>query len=92
MKKSGCSEAVSMSTSRFQRSGAVPKANLKVAVWFSLGGVQTLDETAHQVRKLMFLSLMTEASIRRVYQLTLEQWRLRASQYTVRMATIPASR
>ncbi|WP_252502263.1 cytochrome P450 [Sporosarcina sp. Marseille-Q4943] len=66
-------------TSRFQRSGAVPKRIQKSL--FGEGGVQTLDGTAHQVRKMMFLSLMTEAGIRRVHQLTLEQWRLQASQW-----------
>ncbi|HEX5564723.1 MAG TPA: cytochrome P450 [Sporosarcina sp.] len=66
-------------SSKFQRSGAVPKRIQKSL--FGEGGVQTLDGNAHKVRKLMFLSLMTEASIKRVHQLTLEQWRLRASQW-----------
>ncbi|MFS0688632.1 cytochrome P450 [Sporosarcina sp. 179-K 8C2 HS] len=66
-------------TSRFQRSGAVPKRIQKSL--FGEGGVQTLDGTAHEVRKMMFLSLMTEAGIRRVHQLTLEQWRLQASRW-----------
>ncbi|MCM3708958.1 cytochrome P450 [Sporosarcina luteola] len=75
------SEAVRLfyDTSRFQRSGAVPKRIQKSL--FGEGGVQTLDGNAHQVRKLMFLSLMTEAGIRRVHQLTLEQWRLQSNQW-----------
>ncbi|WP_060206628.1 cytochrome P450 [Sporosarcina koreensis] len=65
--------------SRFQRSGAVPKRIQKSL--FGEGGVQILDGTAHQVRKLMFLSLMTETAIKRVHELTLEQWRLRSNQW-----------
>ncbi|MCG7344241.1 cytochrome P450 [Sporosarcina sp. ACRSL] len=65
--------------SRFKREGAVPKRIQKSL--FGEGGVQTLDGTAHQVRKLIFLSLMTEAAVRRVHQLTLEQWRLEASRW-----------
>jgi len=65
--------------SRFQRSGAVPKRIQKSL--FGEGGVQTLDGTAHQVRKLMFLSLMTEDSIKRIRELMLKQWKLRASQW-----------
>lgn len=66
-------------STRFQRSGAVPKRIQKSL--FGEGGVQTLDGTAHQVRKLMFLSLMTETAIKRVHELTLEQWRLRATEW-----------
>lgn len=66
-------------TSRFQRSGAIPKRIQKSL--FGEGGVQTLDGTAHKVRKLMFLSLMTESAVKRVHELTLEQWRLRARQW-----------
>lgn len=65
--------------SRFQRSGAVPKRIQKSL--FGEGGVQTLDGTAHQVRKLMFLSLMTDTAIKRVHELTLEQWRSRTRQW-----------
>jgi len=65
--------------SRFQRSGAIPNRIQKSL--FGEGGVQTLDGTAHQVRKLMFLSLMTESSIKRIRELMLTQWRLRASEW-----------
>lgn len=66
-------------TSRFQRTGAVPKRIQKAL--FGEGGVQVLDGTAHQVRKLMFLSLMSEDAVRRVHQLTSEQWRLQKSKW-----------
>ena len=65
--------------SRFQRSGAVPKRIQKSL--FGEGGVQVLDGSAHQVRKQMFLSLMTEENVRRVHQLSLEQWRLQKSKW-----------
>ncbi|QUW22820.1 cytochrome P450 [Sporosarcina sp. Marseille-Q4063] len=63
----------------FQREGAVPKRIQKTL--FGQNGVQTMDGEKHKLRKLMFLSLMTESALKRLGEITTEQWRLRAGQW-----------
>jgi fatty-acid peroxygenase len=74
-------EAVSLfyDSNLFQREGAVPKRIQKTL--FGQNGVQTLDGEKHKIRKLMFISLMTESALKRLGEITTEQWRLRANQW-----------
>ena len=58
---------------RFQRAGAAPKRMQKTLV--GEGGVQGLDGGAHRWRKQMFMSLMTPQSIKRLAEMTGDQWR-----------------
>jgi len=67
-------------TDRFQRESAVPKRIQKTL--FGQNGVQTLDGEKHKIRKLMFLSLMTESALDRLTAITTEQWRLKAQHWT----------
>jgi fatty-acid peroxygenase len=60
-------------TDKFQRNGAMPKRARKTLV--GEGGVQTLDDEAHRLRKQMFMSLMTPEGIGKLAALTTEQWR-----------------
>ena len=64
----------------FQREGAVPKRIQKTL--FGENGVQTMDGAKHKIRKLMFISLMTESGLDRLSVITTEQWRLKAEQWT----------
>ena len=66
-------------TERFQREGAVPKRIRKTL--FGENGVQTMDGEKHKIRKLMFISLMSESGLDRLSAITIEQWRLRAEQW-----------
>ncbi|MFL6214652.1 MAG: cytochrome P450 [Blastocatellia bacterium] len=59
--------------SRFQRHGAAPVRMKKTLLGES--GVQTLDGEAHRRRKQMFMSLMTPESVKRLADLTFDQWR-----------------
>ncbi|GKV56825.1 fatty-acid peroxygenase [Sporosarcina sp. NCCP-2222] len=66
--------------SRFQRSGAIPKRVQKTL--FGEKGIQTMDGSAHHVRKALFLSLMTKERLSYLQELTLEQWRARTKKWT----------
>lgn len=67
-------------TDRFQRKGAIPKRIQKTL--FGENGVQTMDGERHKIRKLMFISLMTESALDRLTAITTEQWRVQAQQWT----------
>lgn len=58
---------------RFQREGAAPKRLQKTL--FGQGGVQSIDDESHWLRKQMFMSLMTPGHIARLTQLMVERWR-----------------
>ena len=61
-------------TTRFMRKGAAP---LRLqATLFGRGGVQTLDDAVHGIRKRLFLDLMTPERIRDLGDLFDDQWRL----------------
>ena len=64
---------------RFMRRGAAPR-RVK-ATLFGFGGVQGLDDAAHQHRKAMFLSLMAPQGIQRLSELAEEQWRAYAARW-----------
>jgi fatty-acid peroxygenase len=74
-------EAVSLfyDSNLFQREGAVPKRIQKTL--FGQNGVQTMDGEKHKVRKMMFITLMTDPALKRLGQITTDQWRLRADQW-----------
>ncbi|MFC3294079.1 cytochrome P450 [Modicisalibacter luteus] len=57
---------------RFTREGAAP--GLLVKTLFGVGGVQGLDGEAHQVRKRMFLELMSDADIDELTRFAAEHW------------------
>jgi fatty-acid peroxygenase len=59
-------------TERFQRHGAVPKRVQKTL--FGENGIQSLDGDAHILRKLLFMSLMTQPQQKRLAELAMEQW------------------
>ncbi|CAM3181547.1 cytochrome P450 [Filibacter tadaridae] len=67
-------------TDRFQREGAIPKRIQKTL--FGENGIQTIDGEKHKIRKLMFISLMTESGLKRLSAITTEQWRLKAKKWT----------
>lgn len=56
----------------FKREGAAPKRIQKTL--FGVGAIQTMDGDAHQHRKLLFLSLMTEQQQKRLGELVLKEW------------------
>ncbi|MBW3130713.1 cytochrome P450 [Hymenobacter profundi] len=57
----------------FQREGALPRRILTTLM--GQGGVQTLDDAAHQHRKALFMSLMTPGSLHQYSTLVAENWR-----------------
>ena len=65
---------------KFVRKKAAPKRLKKTL--FGEGGVQGLDGDAHRHRKQMFMSLMTEEGIRRLADLTGEQWSAYAQKWS----------
>ena len=66
-------------TERFQREGAIPK-RIQQSL-FGENGVQTMDGEKHKIRKLMFISLMSETGLDRLSAITSEQWRLKAEHW-----------
>ena len=64
---------------RFMRNGAAPMR--LQATLFGRGGVQTLDDARHAVRKRMFMSLMTPARIEELGSLFDEAWRQAANRW-----------
>jgi fatty-acid peroxygenase len=64
---------------RFERRGAAPPRAQKTLL--GEGGVQGLDDGAHQVRKGMFMSLMTPARLRDLANLTTAQWHAAAVKW-----------
>jgi fatty-acid peroxygenase len=64
----------------FQREGAAP---LRLqATLFGRGGVQTLDDHAHQVRKALFLKTATPPAVRLLADLAEQGWRRAARAWT----------
>jgi fatty-acid peroxygenase len=57
---------------RVVRAGAAPRRLQRTL--FGQGGVQGLDGPAHRHRKAMFLSLMDDASLRRLERIAQEEW------------------
>ncbi len=66
-------------TGRFARHGALPGRILKVL--FGQGGVQGLDDEAHQRRKRMLMSLMDPGSVDELARLTDEEWSARLDDW-----------
>lgn len=64
---------------KFIRQGAAPKHVLKTL--FGETGVQTLDGEEHRHRKAMFMSLMTEAEMKRMREITRKQWALAVGRF-----------
>ena len=67
-------------TDRFQREGEIPKRIQKSL--FGANGVQTMDGEKHKMRKLMFISLMTEPGMDRLNTISTEKWRLQSKEWT----------
>ncbi|GGN98032.1 cytochrome P450 [Saccharibacillus kuerlensis] len=59
-------------TSKFQRSGAIPKRIQKSL--FGVNAIQTLDGEAHRHRKMMFMSLMSRERLDVFIELLAEEW------------------
>jgi fatty-acid peroxygenase len=57
---------------RFVRKAAIPKPIQKTL--FGQGGVHSLDDESHRQRKQMFMSLMSKEGIRRLADLTGQEW------------------
>jgi fatty-acid peroxygenase len=64
---------------RFMRQGAAPMR--LQATLFGRGGVQTLDDAKHAIRKRMFMRLMTPERIAELGRLFDEAWRQAASRW-----------
>ncbi len=64
---------------RFTRQGALPVTALGLLQDF--GSVATLNGEAHRSRKRMFMSLMTPASMQRLYDIAAERWRARTDAW-----------
>ncbi|MDM5337261.1 cytochrome P450 [Fictibacillus enclensis] len=64
---------------KFERKGAVPKRIQKSL--FGENAIHTLDGEAHEHRKLLFMSLMTEERLELLAELTREEWRLAAAEW-----------
>lgn len=64
---------------RFTRRGALPQTTLRLLQ--DKGSVQQLDGEAHRVRKRMFMSLMTPDAVRRLGELTEEEWNIRLRRW-----------
>lgn len=69
-------------TGRFVRRDAMPSAIKKTLL--GQGGVQGLDDEAHQHRKHMFMSLMTPEQIGRLAETTASELRASASKWALR--------
>lgn len=59
-------------TEKFRRRDAVPGRIKKTL--FGAGGVQTLDNRAHEHRKNMFMSLMTRKQLENLSEIVKEEW------------------
>ena len=57
---------------RFTRKGALPQTTLRLLQ--DRGSVQVMDGEAHRHRKLMFMSLMSPADIRRLADIMTDHW------------------
>lgn len=64
---------------RFKRSGVVP--DFILATLFGHGGVQGLDGAAHQIRKKMFMELMSAESGAHLKKIAEQQWRRQIRQW-----------
>jgi fatty-acid peroxygenase len=71
--------AVFYDEQRFQRAGAVPRR--VVTSLFGKGGVQGLDGSTHRRRKELFLSLMSQARLQNLLDLTEEEFRLAVANW-----------
>ncbi|WP_181350671.1 cytochrome P450 [Thalassobacillus sp. CUG 92003] len=63
----------------FQRKGAAPKRVQKTL--FGEDAVQAMDGSAHEHRKMLFMSLMTESRLHYLADLTKEQWQSRIQRW-----------
>lgn len=63
---------------KFKREGAMPNRVLNTL--FGQGGVQTLDGEAHDHRKQMFMSLLSQEVIQQLHDIAVEQWNLAVNQ------------
>jgi len=77
---------------RFTRKRALPMPTLLLLQ--DTGSAQVLDGEAHRARKRMFMALMTPDSIRRLAEMTAEEWRrrLRAWEAMDRVVLLPEAR
>ncbi|MFD1037777.1 cytochrome P450 [Virgibacillus byunsanensis] len=64
---------------KFQRQGAAPKRIQKSL--FGGSGVQTLDGSAHKLRKQLFMSLMTTERLSQLVQITNNQWQIAINKW-----------
>ncbi|PLS17993.1 cytochrome P450 [Bacillus sp. M6-12] len=64
---------------RFQRKGAAPKRVQKTL--FGENAIQAMDGEAHKHRKLLFMSLMTPDSIKKLGELTGKHWQARVNNW-----------
>ncbi|WP_172199828.1 cytochrome P450 [Saccharibacillus qingshengii] len=66
-------------TSKFQRSGAIPKRIQKSL--FGENAIQTLDGDAHRHRKMLFMSLMSRERLDVFMELLAEEWEAAADRW-----------
>lgn len=64
----------------FERKGVLPK--IVETTLMGKNGVQGLDGIAHQVRKEMFMSIMTPENLRLLNYYTLKQWEINSTNWT----------
>jgi fatty-acid peroxygenase len=61
-------------TEKFKRRGAAP--NRVVQTLFGKNGVQVLDGQSHKQRKEMFMSMMSHDALKKLTEMTKEQWEI----------------
>jgi len=66
-------------TERFRRADALP--NHVRSTLFGNGGVQTLDDDAHRMRKHMFMSLMERSQLERFLIILQGEWEIAAKRF-----------
>ncbi|MCP3029155.1 cytochrome P450 [Halobacillus sp. A5] len=66
-------------TEKFKRKGALPKRIEKSL--FGENAIQSMDGDPHEHRKLLFMSLMTPERMSSLYDLTSQQWKLKAGSW-----------
>ena len=64
---------------KFKRKDAAP--NRVVQTLFGKNGVQALDGQAHQQRKQMFMSIMSQEQLKRLKDITKKQWAIAAATW-----------
>ncbi len=64
---------------KFKRKNAAP--NRAVQTLFGKNGVQSLDDKEHKLRKEMFMSIMTHDQLKKLINVTKEQWQFAVNKW-----------